>query len=234
MTFNCFPVNFDIGEQPKFATKYPLSAFDRLIKLFILGKTFSSLNIIFANTGNNFTQHWSERSKTKHTRFNFIMDIIMQFNSILFRLFQCEGELFFLQSEIKLDVSERWLSGSESGKLDFHFSVRKLTLRCWHTELRYMGRGAGWGRDGYLAVPVLETKTKTTFVVRTNLGNWKGHFCQFSTFCCSFFQGQVWEGLEAVCCKSGKLFNSADFGTGVLIELKMEIVFYRPRGWYWI
>ena len=71
MTFNCFPVNFDIGEQPKFATKYPLSAFDRLIKLFILGQTFSSLNIIFANTGNNFTQHWSQCLKTKHTRFIF-------------------------------------------------------------------------------------------------------------------------------------------------------------------
>ena len=161
MTFNCFPVNFDIGEQPKFATKYPLSAFDRLIKLFILGQTFSSLNIIFANTGNNFTQ----RSKTKHTRFIFIMDVIMQFNSILFRLFQCEGELFFLQSEIKLDVSGRWLSGSESGKLDFHFSVRKLTLHCWHTESRYMGRGGGL-RKGWIF---------GTFCARNEN---KDHFCR--------------------------------------------------------
>ena len=46
---------------------------------------------------------------------------------------------FFLQSIInpilKLDVSERLLSGFESGKLDFHFSVKKLTQHCWHLKV---------------------------------------------------------------------------------------------------
>lgn len=193
MTFNCFPVNFDIGEQPKFATKYPLSAFDRLIKLFILGQTFSSLNIIFANTGNNFTQ----RSKTKHTRFIFIMDVIMQFNSILFRLFQCEGELFFLQSEIKLDVSGRWLSGSESGKLDFHFSVRKLTLHCWHTESRYIYGPGGRVEEGMDIWQFLCSKRKQRPLLSLEL-IWeteKGTFVNFQHFAAPFSKaryGRFW------------------------------------------
>ena len=36
---------------------------------------------------------------------------------------------------LKLDVSERLLSGFESGKLDFHFSVKKLTQHCWHLKV---------------------------------------------------------------------------------------------------
>ena len=57
----------------------------------------------------------------------------------------------------------------------------------------------------------------------------KGTFVNFQHFAAPFSKAR-YKGLEAVCCKSGKLFNSADFGTVVLIELKMEIVFYRPRG----